>query len=381
YADRQPGDPTYGYACNTDHMFQFTKDGALHYGVEMYNLLGSDADNGPVPVPGNLPLPIGGLTQVGWEILLATSTDGGDTWPTVITYAPQTGTLTDDYSRMAVSPTTQTILEGINLIAGTGVFCNMLASHDGGQSADPPVEVAVLTTDPATSATYACRGLAAAPDGTFVIAFRGPGEGIGNAPEMWFTHSKDDGRTWSPAAHGFDIAPVPFNFTENQFRTGTDFEMAFAMDGPAKGTLYAVYGENHTGNADVMLRASRDQGATWGEPVRVSDDASGHDQWMPNLAVARDGSIHVFYMDKRWDPANKLIDLTHAVSVDQGARWADERLTNVSFDGDLGKHQSGFPFFGDYIGAASAGDEVWAGYPDASDGKATVTAAAHVRKG
>jgi hypothetical protein len=97
---------------------------------------------------------------------------------------------------------------------------------------------------------------------------------------------------------------------------------------------------------------------------------------MGNLAVAGDGSVHVFFLDKRHDPQHRLIDVTHAVSLDGGATWRNERVTAVSFDGDLGRHQSGAPFIGDYIGVAAHGNEVWAGVPEASNGKETVVAAA-----
>jgi hypothetical protein len=94
--------------------------------------------------------------------------------------------------------------------------------------------------------------------------------------------------------------------------------------------------------------------------------------------VAGDGSVHAFFMDKRYDPQHKLIDITHAWSADGGKTWRNERVTNVSFDGDLGRHQEGFPFIGDYIGAAAAGSDVWGAFPDASNGNTTVVAAAHV---
>src|SRR5579884_2798362 len=44
YASRDPTSPFYGYACNTDPDFQFTSDGALHYGVEMYGFMSKDAN-------------------------------------------------------------------------------------------------------------------------------------------------------------------------------------------------------------------------------------------------------------------------------------------------------------------------------------------------
>jgi hypothetical protein len=42
-------------------------------------------------------------------------------------------------------------------------------------------------------------------------------------------------------------------------------------------------------------------------------------------------------------------------------------------------HQEGFPFIGDYIGADAVGNDVWAGFPDATQG-ITVISAAHVAR-
>jgi hypothetical protein len=99
---------------------------------------------------------------------------------------------------------------------------------------------------------------------------------------------------------------------------------------------------------------------------------------MPNVAVAGDGSVHVFYMDKQFDPQHKLIDITHAVSLDGGKTWTTERVSTLSYDGDLGRHQDGFPFIGDYLGVSCVAHDCWAGFPDASNGETTVIAAAHV---
>ncbi|MCA1811328.1 MAG: hypothetical protein LC623_04870, partial [Halobacteriales archaeon] len=77
YAERTPSSPYYGYACNTDPMGVFTKEGVLHWVVEPYNLAGSDG-NGPL---GQDPTSGRGIVQPGWKLVLATSHDGGDTFP------------------------------------------------------------------------------------------------------------------------------------------------------------------------------------------------------------------------------------------------------------------------------------------------------------
>ena len=114
--------------------------------------------------------------------------------------------------------------------------------------------------------------------------------------------------------------------------------------------------------------------------MRVNADPEGSHQFEPNLAIAGDGSVHAFFMDKSRDPQHRLIDVTHAVSSDGGATWGSERVTTLNWDGDLGKHQEDFPFIGDYTGADAVGNHVWAAFPDASNGSTTVIAAMHVHR-
>jgi hypothetical protein len=98
---------------------------------------------------------------------------------------------------------------------------------------------------------------------------------------------------------------------------------------------------------------------------------------MPNVAVTNDGTVHVIFMDRRWDLGNKLIDITYAQSNDGGQTWSNARVTSTSFDGDLGRHQNGgVPFIGDYLGLDATGMDVWGGFPDSVLGR-TMIAAAH----
>jgi hypothetical protein len=373
YAQRQPTDPYFGYACNTDPMIAFSADGAVHYVVEMYNLGGQDSHGplGPDPTAGRA------LLLPGWKLVLATSTDGGDTWPQAVLLDQADGiSAINDYSRMTVAPS-GTILVAINSFSGgpfifagqADTFCHVIASRDGGQSAELPVVV----TATAQPTGVGCQVVSAAPDGTIVLASGGP--------QTWWSWSGDGGRTFSDPVRGFTYQPIQGTFNESQYRTGTNFEAAFdATQGPNAGALYIIYADGGAGDADVFVRRSDDNGHTFRDPVRVNDDNGTNNQFMSNIVVADDGSVHAFFMDKRYDPANKLIGITHAVSVDGGARWANERVTNVSWDGDLGVHQERFPFIGDYIGIGTSQGVVWGGFPDTSLGDVPVVAAARVAR-
>jgi hypothetical protein len=378
YAERTPDSPYYGYACNTDPMFAFASDGALHYNVEMYNLGGRDGygPSGPAPASER------GMLEPGWKSVLATSHDGGLTWPDAVTWTVGDGLfLIPDYSRITVTPDAVVLaintfdgfgsaLAGIGAAAPTGyAACQVLRSLDGGKTAEAPVVV----TDPDDPQESSCWTIESAPDGTLVLGMGLP-FGATQAVPMRFSRSSDDGATWDAPMHGYDIEPVPGVFEENRFRTGVGAEMAFdATDGTRHGRLYAVHQE---GDADVRIRWSDDLGRTWSEPTTIG--AGPGDQWLPNVAVAGDGSIHVAYLDKARDPDNKLIDVMHAISPD-GANWTTLRVTTHMWDGDLGIHQEGFPFLGDYIGLDAVGTDVWGGVPDGSNGAALVAAAYHFR--
>jgi hypothetical protein len=369
YADRKPGDPFYGYACNTDPDFQFTKDGALHYGVEMYGFLSPDAHGTPLPVT----TPVDGFFPGGYKIVLATSRDGGDTWPDVVTFQPDLLVVTD-YSRMTIDPVTQAIIEAIGSDGGQG--CHVLVSRDGGKSADPFVDVQTQFGPPCNSG--AGTAIAVSPKGVAVLVGGNDLTAPDNRPIV--VRSTDQGRTWLDANSGFPFKPIPA-FKESKYRVGSVIELAYDQtDGAARGTLYASYAAADKDESDIFVRSSKDDGKTWTEPARVNDDNTTAHQWMSNVAVAGDGSVHVFYMDKRYDPKHKLIDITHAISTDGGLTWANHRVTNVSFDGDLGVHQEGFPFIGDYLGVACVGTDCWAGFPAASMGGVPVIAAAHVQR-
>jgi len=369
WASRQsdPTNPFFGYACNTDPMFQFTKDGALHYAIEEYNLAGQNA-YGPLPQNPTSGTLAAASVIPGWKIVLATSHDGGLTWPDLITYQPDLGVVTD-YSRMTINPATQSILETIGSEAGG---CHLLASRDGGKTAD--IFRVVLTASGETP----CEAIAGSPGGTVVVVGGGvlPGEA---GDSVVVARSTDDGKTFLDSNAGFGFKPVAA-FKESHYRVGSGMELAYDLtSGPRKGTLYAAYAAADRDEADIYVRSSADDGKTWSDAVLVNDDPAGTHQWMPNVAVAGDGSVHVFFMDKRYDtPAHAAIDITHAVSLDGGKTWRNERVSSVPYNGDLGRHQEGFPFIGDYLGVACGATDCWAGFPDASNGKTTVIAAAHV---
>ena len=415
YDDRHQTDPYYGYACNTDPMGVFTPDGTAHWVIEMYNLAGNDGF-GPAGADPNSGR---GIMQPGWKLVLAHSHDGGDTWPlgevTTLEYGDGVAAL-NDYSRITMDPRTGSVVTVINTYApavgsnaapippevasqipynAAYVVCSVLAYRGPGSAVQEVPVRPVAQSGQANPGGLNCNAIAAAGNGTLTLAAIGtdspaPATPATAAPQLkaWFAASTDDGRTWADFAPGFAFTPIPGRFNESQYRTGTNFEMAYDNgNGSRAGHLYVIYAADARADtdaamaggddADIYVRSSADGGLTWSDPSRVNRDVKGH-QFIANMAVAADGSLHAFFMDKSYDPDHKRIGITYARSDDGGATWTNRQLTNVTFDGDLGKHQEGFPFIGDYIGAGAVGNTVWSAFPDASNGKITVIAAAKV---
>jgi hypothetical protein len=380
-ADRKPGDPLFGWDCITDPILVFDKNGVAHYSLQLYNF-GQNAANPPIP---DNPLGLG--ATVGSEIVMVSSKNGGDTWGDYVTlHAGEGNAIFHDYMRMASNPktgTTYTIWNQISVVASVPVLVGV---KSGSAAAEPPVYIPV--PDEAGSAGESA--IFAGTDGTVYVILGG----INSGGSAYFTASKDDGATFSAPTKMFTVKPIKSPLPNSKFRVGTSVEGAIDRSpGAHKDCVYGVWADAKAGegDADILSSASCDHGKTWSAPVRVNRDNTKSDQWMPRVAVGEDGTVHVVYMTRAYDPAaaqrgadspagessaNKLIDAEYAYSTDGGATWATKRLTTKSFDGDLGVHQDGFPFFGDYIGIDSQGARTYAAFPDSATGVAEIAVAA-----
>jgi LPXTG-motif cell wall-anchored protein len=188
------------------------------------------------------------------------------------------------------------------------------------------------------------------PDGT-VYAFskesvQSPPEGQTRPPSrLLMFKSTDEGETWASSvaddgARSFDIA-VP------------------SVD-PDTGDLYLVYGAREaTGDDDppspsnVYFTMSSDDGATWSEPIDITDDDPSRtgDQYLPGISVAPNGRIDVAWYDFRNDPfyspegvegmgntvGQRYWDVYYSYSDDTGATWSPNvRITKTFVDGAEG---------------------------------------------
>jgi hypothetical protein len=362
-AERELGEPLHGWRCITDPILQFTPGGRLHYSLQAYDL---------EPAGETPPAGFGGFELEGGNMYTALSTDGGATFPAVeLMHAGDELAVFHDFMRMGVGPVSGTVFTLWNQITALAGRVPVLSATELDGTVRPPVYLA----NPAAPASMGINAVVGTPDG-LVHAFTTTSGG-GQETLLRF-ESQDDGRTFGLPAAQFALTPVRSGEVEGfDARTGTNVEVAAdTSGGPRHGCLYAVWADGSEDVGDILSRSSCDGGMTWSDPVHV---ASSRDrlQVFPRVSVDGRGTLHVVYQTQAYDPAGGL-DAEWAWSTDGGATWQVRVLTASPSDPDLGQHQNGGPFFGDYIGIGSSGDHTYMGFPVTVTGKAVI-AVAHVR--
>jgi hypothetical protein len=183
--------------------------------------------------------------------------------------------------------------------------------------------------------------------------------------KVWFDRSLDGGATWlvSNILVDNDIVPPPSPITGGVRNPNIPSMAVDHSGGPNHGRIYVVYGDARSGDPDIMLVRSDDQGSTWTEALRVNDDVTGNgaEQFFPWIAVDDDGHVHVTFMDRREDPDNLGVGLYLATSTDGGQSFGPNiRVSEGVHEG------AGLGFMGDYHGSAIAAGRL---YPLWADGR------------
>ena len=139
--------------------------------------------------------------------------------------------------------------------------------------------------------------------------------------DVWFDRSFDGGATWGTDIRVNDVPGSAGGYD------GSDWIIPLpAMAVAPNGTVYVVWPDHRGGNHDIMFSRSMDRGTTWSPTIRLNDDSTLADQWMPDLAVDPSGGVHVAWMDTR----NGQNDVYYVNSSDGGATWgANVRVTDA----------------------------------------------------
>jgi hypothetical protein len=379
--DASPAPQSYPYCMsNNSNIFQgplaFGRNGTLYYG-----LAGWDVQDRAVGSGGNV------------NILLARSTDLGDTWQTSIVRnvrGAEGEKVENNRPVGQIAVDSKSGSEDIVYISwqystpfvvapnANPTRAVVAVSTNGGRDFGEPVDIAAPAWNDAgnrqkaitsPTATTLAPGVTTttllAPAGSRAaqadqpVNFGGRNPAItvdnkGNAYALWFntganvapgvltgewvSASSDHGKTWS----SYQAGPMsPY--------TGGVGRIAWSPGGGPQGTLHivsmvnpSVTPQNTSGISsvvDVAYKQSTDGGKTWSEPKILSDD-DPKDMYVsviPMVSVAPNGRVDVAFWDTRSDPGIRGNDVYYTYSNDDGKTWSKNiRITDKTIDRKLG---------------------------------------------
>jgi hypothetical protein len=280
---------------------------------------------------------------------VARSTDGGETYTHFVQVTDNA-----DAPRIFVNPDNDDIYVIWNIYFVGNAVNYISKSTDNGQIFSPRTQVTAAASNGNAAIVRFGTG------GEIYVAW--PSGFAQPTNTMYFDRSMDGGTSWGPdRAIASGIVPP-----DTEFNGGFRVANVLSMDvdrsgGPYDGRIYVVFVDATSGDPDVMLIWSGDQGDSWSTPVRVNDDVVGNgaDQWWPQVVVDGAGRVHATFLDRRDDAANYLYSLYLTTSTDGGASFGPDIRAS---DGMFGPTDDGF--LGDYLWATLGGDRVFTVWPD-----------------
>lgn len=336
----------------------FGADGRLH--VSFVTLAGA----------GNVP-------HAGW---VTNSGDGGRTFSTP---ARVTGPLAFQL-RLAADPRRpgglyaawlQAGATGTLLFPDAGNPIMASTSDDGGTSWSPPVRVSTPARPRVVAPSVQSGGgeslfVLYLDVGDDILDYHGGHEGKGGDPypgtwSLVLARSTDAGATWAETVVDDHVLPT------GRFVAFFPPSPSLAVD-PARGRVYVAFHDGRGGDADVLAWTSRDEGRTFGPPVRVNDTPAGDGtaQYLPRLGVAPGGRLDVVYYDRRADRGGRRNEVSFQSSGDGGRSFGPRVVvSDRSFDAGIGfGSERGMPDLGSRLALDSSGDRALAVWTDTRAG-------------
>jgi hypothetical protein len=303
----------------------------------------------------NIPIANGQDAIIGPSISL--SSDGGRSWsgPTqAVSVDASMGLI--DKPWMAVDPTDlqRLYLTYTHVVFLGCVSIELVSSVNGGKSWSVPTVVAA-DCDGSGVSMVTGSNVVVSPGGKVYVAyefFPAPPPGISFVDNaIYFARSLDHGAVFSKPFKVADVVPGGDGIALNG-HVQVDEYPQLAVDRsnrPSRGTVYLTWPD---ARAKVVPRSNAPSGtyayadifvarsATFGQSFKVLGAVSltpkdfsgvGRDQFLPGVAVDRDGEVAVCYYDRRNDTANLRIDRYCSVSGNEGKSWRDLRASELNW--------------------------------------------------
>lgn len=191
---------------------------------------------------------------------------------------------------------------------------------------------------------------------------------------LGFARSYDGGVTWDESSRIIsNIRGIRTSETSKYHRVNSFPVMTCDLSGD--GSLYVVWtnigepGVNTGSDIDVYMIKSSDEGETWSDPIRVSQDepGQGNESYFPWITCDPvTGALSVIFYDDR-DVSSTQCETWCANSFDGGETWEDFRVSDVAFT------PSPIPglassYMGDYLGISARDAKVYPVWPDNRNG-------------
>lgn len=302
-------------------------------------------------------------------VSVSISNDAGNTWADPVPAVLSSGfSDTIDRPWLAVDPSnpqqlylTYTDMQAASsfnpCIAGA-LSINLVSSADGGNTWSAPTVVHQECPDFNTGIGNLPTGanVVVSPNGQVYVAyelfpqfFQSP---TPSPPQILFQKSLDHGQTFSNPLRVSDVAPIGVGGFSRllQALNEADELPVLAVDrgtGPSRGSVYVAWSDGRDNikpdlvsgayaYSDVFVAKSTDSGSSFTvlgpiSPTPPTFRGKGRDQFLPGIAVDKNGEVAVCYYDRRNDPTNMAIDRYCSVSFNQGLSWQDLRASSPSW--------------------------------------------------
>jgi Neuraminidase (sialidase) len=182
-----------------------------------------------------------------------------------------------------------------------------------------------------------------------------------DASALMVARSSDGGETLDPV---FKVADIQTSYNKPHTRTVTAAIAADRSTSKFTDRVYVVWGDVRTGRTEIMLSISSDRGTTWTAPIVVSDApattraSGGPDQFMPTIAVNKNGTVGVLWYDRRDSDDNLSYYARFSASTDGGVTWLPSVRVSESSHKAAGKSGTGVTG-GDTAGLAASADGIF----------------------
>lgn len=250
-----------------------------------------------------------GTPREARKMLLFSSADGGLTWstPSAFTYSDRQYLMVDGTS----GPNRGRLYVNGNNRVPYGISDFVLfRSSDRGKTWSGPATRPGFGKNSAGSMGNAVI----ASDGTIIGIFEENGD-------LKATTSTDGGASLTAPSIIDTSYVAPGNRKgANNNVTALPFIAIDPGNGPNRDHLYVVWADRRGGHSRIYISTSPDKGASWTAAQKIDDtaDADSVDNWMPNVAVNKDGVVGVVWYDRRSHPDNMGWDVRFTASTDGG---------------------------------------------------------------